>query len=358
MQKTTFLSLPTEIYLHIIEYLDVPSEICLRLACRHLYLALPPVPDVSDTGVKLGIRNQILERKTCVKCNIAHCAAAFPQLIDTGPNLKRKQQAVAWAASTIDATRNISRISYRKAMMRLHGLVYACPAPKQLPLPGAWPDNSNRRLEWSTTRGEYVKYRLPRGGWVHTHRNNHTVHLFEYRGFCGWVYQGQKWSFHCECLRCSPVASDAHGICMFCDPNDSRYIMHRQLAHELYLQNQPSMGKIKLKVTEYSYGKETSWVGRRKNTCMRDLSYPVQSYQDKVSTNITWEPADMPSWSWSWCGVCSPYYTPGPNSRKKKSHEGWNDPALWGIDQCRRRCVPHRLNPQRRLIMEKARDMP
>jgi hypothetical protein len=161
----------------------------------------------------------------------------------------------------------------------------------------------------------------------------------------------QKWIFHCECLRCSPILSDAHKICFFCDPNDSRYILIQSTAHERNLPDRSIPGRIRLKERKYPYGKETSWVGRRRNTCKRDLNYHTPTGTFRMPVNI-WEPADMPSWSWSWCGVCSPYYTPGPKGRRKKDHEGWNDPALWGLDKCRRVCSPHRLNPHRKLIMK------
>lgn len=359
IKKTSFLSLPTEIYLEILEYLDVPSEICLRLACRHLYFALPTIPKVNLYGVKSDISDQVHGRKTCLKCNKVYISAAFPQLVDTPPDLQRTPDVSTWLTNTIYATRNITRIGCRKAMMKIHGLVHASPAPNQLPEASAWADNSSKRLKWSTTHGEYVKCRLPRGGWVHIHRNHGSAHLFEYRGFCGWVYQGwpffrngQKWIFHCECLRCSPTFGDANKICCLCDPNDSRHILTNPTAHERGFPDRWGPGRICLEETKYPYGKETLWVGRRRNTCMRGLNHLAFIHRSRIPDTDPWEPEDRPSWSWSWCGVCSPYYTPGPNSRKKKDHEGWNDPALWGLDQCRRICSPHRLNPQRKLIMK------
>lgn len=362
IQKTTLLSLPTEIYLEILEYLDVASEICLRLACRRLYLALPSIPNVKLNGIKSDICNQIFGRKACLKCNIVFGSAAFPQWVDTPPDLQRIPH-VTRRHSMERAVQNAKRIGLYKARMKLHGLVYASPAPKKLPVASSWPDNSNKRLKWSTTRGKYIQCRLPRGGWVHVYRNGKSAHLFEYRGFCGWVYQGfipfgrnrPKWIFHCECLRCSPILTDAHKICFFCDPNDSRYILNTETAFERNLSNASGVrpGRICLSTSRYCYGEETSWVGRRKNTCMRDTKYHgrIFPFQKKFNNDL-WLPYEMPSWEWSWCGACSSYYTPGPNSRKKKDHEGWNDPALWGIDQCRRRCTPHRLNPHRKLILE------
>ena len=154
----------------------------------------------------------------------------------------------------------------------------------------------------------------------------------------------QRWVFQCECLRCSEVASEAQNICCWCDAADSRHllltsgIMRETWRNFGYTPEVRDPGRILFRTKIFPYGSETSWVGRRKNTCERDFSY--------IDWGDKWDEVDRPSWEFSWCGACGQYYTPGPKSRKKKDHERWDDFFLWGFEKCHRECRRHISDPQ------------
>ena len=173
--------------------------------------------------------------------------------------------------------------------------------------------------------------------------------MLEYRGFCGWTYQGtgltsRRWTFRCECGRCSMEASEVHNKCCWCDPTDSRHVLLTASRHEKapchhcwdqFLSR--DQGKILFKTTDLPYGSETSWVGRRKNTCMKVLH----------RRGMEWQEGELPSWQFRWCGICSIYYAPGRRSRKKSVSTHSDDPFLWGrTEYCRRECVRHALDPK------------
>src|SRR5204862_1826616 len=155
--------------------------------------------------------------------------------------------------------------------------------------------------------------------------------------------------FQCECLRCSEVASEAQKTCCWCDPADSRHLLLTSGLWERWrnASDTPRVsdpGRILFKTKIFPYGSETSWVGRRKNTCEWDFSY-CEGWG-----GVNWDGVDLPLWEFSWCGVCGEYYTPGPKSRKKKHHERWDDFFLWGFNKCHRECRRHVSDPQGRYV--------
>lgn len=359
--SASLLPLPTEIHLIILKYLDIPSTFCLQLASRRFYLTLPPIPNCQLTDdIKTAIKRQI-SHKLCIKCMKSRPVGAFPQLVDTMPEEAVLPNGLkGWFDKVRQARENKQRIGKQDALMKHYGLVYPSLDPScELPEPGRWSANERAELRWSNG-AKHIQSRLPRGGWVGILQKGY--HLFEYRGFCGWVCQGHtpvhtQWIFRCECRRCSAVANEGQSICCWCDPADSRYPLltpgqHERWGGKTYYPLVKDPGRILFRTKVFPYGRETSWVGRRMNTCQRhytfDKSREYQAWlrREEWRESRKWEEWDLPSWDFIWCDVCGGY-TPPPqlpkrriwNRNKYKSWEGVS--KVWGPG----RCVPYVSEP-------------
>ena len=369
--SSPLLLLPTEIHLEIVKHLDVPTIFCLQLVNRYFYQLIPPMhkSELTEDNIA-GIRAQLQDKRLCWKCIQFRPLGSFPQLVGSTP--AETLAPNGWLGRCKQAWDNKHRTSKQDALMKRYGLL--CPSPISygggLPVPGSWADNSHERskLQWENGAKD-VQSRQPRGGWVHIGRKRN--HLFEYRGTCGWICRGLfpihiKWIFRCECRRCSPVASESHNICCWCDPTDSRYCLltpalnerWRGAFYDSYVPQVKDPGRILFRTKFLPYGTETSWVGRRMNTCEKYMDYkewwgnsespssqwwgPRWSFWDG---RAKWEADDVPTWEFTLCGVCGQWYTPGPNSRKKRDHERPDDFFKWGFKQCHRYCVPHVSDP-------------
>jgi hypothetical protein len=282
--SSLLLSLPAEIYLEILRYLDTPSTYCLQLVCRRFYQLIPPIPSYQLThDIKAAIKEQIRGQKLCRRCTQYRPFGAFPQLVGSTPDEALVPNGLeGWFRRVRQAMENKQRIGKQEALLRRYGLIYPVPwridpyrVEVELPAPGSWGDRSHAQSQLQWSRGaKYIQCRQPHGAWVRKSPND--SHLFEYRGFCGWVCQGPvlgswRWIFRCECLRCLPVAKEGYNTCCWCDPADSRYHVLTPLAWESHLAHTEDPGRILFRTKVRPYGKETSWVGRRRNTYGRYL---------------------------------------------------------------------------------------
>lgn len=309
LPQPPFLHLPTEIYLEILEYLDIPSIFSLRLASRRLYGLLHPIDTSQLTQqLQLAIKAQVFRLKLCQKCMKYRPAGAFPHLVDLAPEKSSLPNGLKGLFETVRRAReNRKRISKQSALMKCYGLIHPSPSPWSFgPYTGRYKQIQLRLSEGA----KHIRRRLPQGGWLQKPEGEWG--LFEYRGFCGWTSEGpgplyRRWTFRCECLRCSAVASEAQHICCWCDPADSRYHLitasHEERWQVISRGATPTSdpGRILFMTKDFPYGSETSWVGRRKTSL--------------YATRDKWEEYDLPSWNFSWCGVCGPDYNLGPKSR-------------------------------------------
>ena len=105
--RQTFLDLPAEIHLQILKYLDIPSTFCLRLANRHMYQLISPIPkpQLAD-HVKTAIRQQLYE-KMCTCCRFYRAPGAFPHLIGSSPDKAISQDGLkGWLKRVKQAREN------------------------------------------------------------------------------------------------------------------------------------------------------------------------------------------------------------------------------------------------------------
>jgi hypothetical protein len=166
---------------------------------------------------------------------------AFPQLVNSVLEEAASPSGVkGWFEKVKQARENKQRIGKQDTLMKHYGLVYPSLTPScEIPPPGWWSAMGTRRqtveyrrqdmiisdrvveihdraeLRWSNG-AKHIQSRLPRGGWEGI--RDRCYHLFEYRGFCGWICQGhipfhRQWIFRCECRCCTGVLPKVASVC-------------------------------------------------------------------------------------------------------------------------------------------------
>jgi hypothetical protein len=310
----------------------------------------------------------------CIRCGVYRAPGAFPHLVGSSPGKSMLRGGFKrWRKRVRQARESKQRTNRQKSLMKRYGLTHPSPNtdhviryqelrarnPELTALPGDWAwveplrFNPGDRYQQGA---KPIRRRLPRGGWV-------QGHLFEYRGFCGWTYRGsgvfgRPWIFQCECLRCSAEVSEDQNICCWCASHDSRYPLLTSAHNEKRPSNAPDWqgerepGKILFRTTGLN-GNETSWVGRRKNTCANvrpDRPTVWEAENGKLKNifylpTVFWSEGQLPSWHFSWCGRCYVGYVP---------RKGVSYPRYKSIRDSKRnnsfyrdkRCHQHALDPK------------
>ena len=286
-----FLRLPVELLCQILGYLDEPSAVCLRLANRYLYASLPMNDSPSSESVKIAIQQQIQGYRMCSNCQIYRAKGAFPHLIGEWPDVITETGGYKGQLEKFTmAKENITRLRKRKKILKNCGLVYIdnslCVNNRD------WAYSSDvrwkvrvqiaRALERAKVpadvlHNKQISRHLPMGGWARglgCYGPRYELlgrmsfyYWFGYAGRCGWKCNSNRissWTWTCSCLRCSDVASTAHRVCCWCDPNDSRYEFLNWISSD-----DRTTKEILFTAKLFPYGIETSWVG---TIGSRDLS--------------------------------------------------------------------------------------
>jgi len=295
-----FLHLPIELLYQILEYLDEPSAVCLRLANRYLYTSLPGNKSPTSENVKIAIQQQIQGYRMCMNCQKYRAKGAFPHLIgEWSYVVKETGRCKGQLEKFTMVKENKTRLRKRKKILKSCGLVNIdnslCVNNRD------WAYSSDVRwkvrvqiaaaleqaeVPTGVLNSKWIVRHLPMGGWARglgCYGPSYELlarmsfyYWFGYAGRCGWTCNRlSSWIWTCSCLRCSDVAGPAHRLCCWCDRDDSRYQFLNWISRD-----DRTTTEILFTAKVFPYGIETSWVG---TIGSRELS--GGEYLDRESCN-------------------------------------------------------------------------